>query len=89
MPLASFFMTLSHVSCAMRHAARNWTSCALAKAALWDFAGSLHYKSVLGPMAYCGEPAQRFRYAVIQGLADSRRQERTGGCCSGRIVDLL
>lgn len=32
MPLASFFMTLSHVSCAMRHPARNWTSCALAKA---------------------------------------------------------
>lgn len=40
-------------------------------------------------MAYCGEPAQRFRYAVIQGLADSKRQERTGDCCSGRIVDLL
>lgn len=26
---------------------------------------------------------------MIQGLADSRRQERTDGCCSGRIVGLL
>lgn len=42
MPLASFFMTLCHVPCAMRHAARNWASYALAKAVSWDFAGSLH-----------------------------------------------